>query len=351
MNRLVLLVAILMMSSQMVQAQTVRFETETKFKLHMLGAVGNMLGKKAMVTTTYVSPYHMRTEDDRNVTVLSIPDEKMISMDTKKKRYYEMTFEEMASMMSAASNDAQQRMDDAGMNDEDMDNGDLQFDVSVTDMGESESILGYRANRKLVRIDVAFTAESTDDEGNTETASGNLYTISDLWISEDAAGHEVMEAFGKNYAEVMGETFGANNRFAALQQVFQQDGRIGPAMEKMQQEMQQLEGVPLRSTMYMVMAPEGVELDVDAVLNPPEKEKKKGGLGRLARGALKNSGINVGSSNDDAAEQQEVNEQSVLLTTETIYKMMETVEDDPGRYTPPSKYKLVDAPKYPGMDN
>ena len=342
--RSVLLLMVCLLCTPFAEAQTVYYKTETSVKLHMLGRLGNMMGNKPMTSEFFVDSMHMRSNDgDRSSTIFSIPDGTFTSMDNKKKTYFEMTFDQMMSMFSASSQEAGQSMDEAGYNPDD-----LEFSISVEDLGGSEKIAGYNADRKLLRMEVKYTAESTDDEGNAETASGKFYAISEVWVSKGVPGEEIMNEFGKNYADKMGKAFANNNPgfMAGMQQAFMSDGRMKPAMEKLAEEMKKLEGTPLKTISYLVVGPEDQELDIDAILNKENsKAKKKGGLGRLARGALRGQGINIGG--DDEPEKTEgITEQAVLTETETIYLSIEVVGDDPGRYTVPGNYKQVDTPAY-----
>ena len=331
-------------STSFAEAQTVYYKTETSVKLHMLGRLGNMMGNKPTTSEFFVDEMHMRSNDgDRSSTIFSIPAGTFTSMDNKKKTYFEMTFDQMMSMFSASSQEAGQSMDDAGYNPDD-----LEFSVSVEDLGGSEKIAGYTADRKLLRMEVKYTAETTDDKGNTDTASGKFYAISEVWVSKDVPGQEVMNEFGKNYADKMGKAFANNNVgfMAGMQQAFMSDGRMKPAMEKLAEEMKKLEGTPLKTISYLVLGPDDQELDIDAILNKQEKKtKKKGGLGRLARGALRGKGINIGGD-DEPEEKAGISEQTVLTETETVYLSIEVVGDDPGRYIVPGNYKQVETPAY-----
>ncbi len=341
-----LLLVCMLAFSGIANAQTVHYKTETRVKMHMLGAMSNMIGNKPQVSEVYVSDQHMLTVDSkRSSTLLDASTGTFATMDHKKKTYFEMSFDDVASMFDTASQDAQQQMGDAGY-----DPADMQFSVKVEDMGNGGEVAGHRTEKKLMLMELTYTAETTDDAGNAQEASGKFYTITEMWISKDVPGYEIVEAFGKNYAETVGSAFNSNagNRMAGMQQMFMADGRMGPAMEQLAEEMEKLEGAPLKTVMYVVLGPEGQELDIDAVLNKKEEKKKKrrGGLGRLAKNALKNQGVNLGGDDEPAAQGEAITEQTILTETETVYLMIDKVGDDPNRFVIPSNYKQVDAPSY-----
>ncbi len=123
------------------------------------------------------------------------------------------------------------------------------------------------------------------------------------------------------------------------------DGRMQPAMEKMAEEMKKLEGTPLKTVTYLVVGPEDQELDLDAIFGEKEKKKKKGGLGRFAKNALKSQGLNIGDEEESGENSAEIKAQTILTETETVYLMIEMVDDDAKRYMIPGKYKQIDAPE------
>ena len=343
-----LFILICLFAVPQVSAQTAHYKSETRFKVHSLGAMGKMMGNdKPSTNEQYISATHMLSIDSkRTSSIFSIPDEKIISIDHKKKAYYEMSFDDFTSYFESIKADTQGKMDDAGV-----ESSELKFSVKVEDMGESAVIADYKADKKLVIMEIGFSADAVGDDGEMHRAEGNMYTVSEVWVSKDVPGASVMNEFSQNYAEKVGEAFSRNNAgFGMMQQMFMTDGRMGPAMEQLAEEMKKLEGMPLRTISYIVMTPEGQELDVEAVLGQKQEEskkkKKRGGLGRFAKNALKSQGLNVGGSDPEPAEMEAVSSQTVIAETEVVYTMLEIVPDDPGRFTVPSKYKKRDAPSY-----
>ena len=328
------------------QAQTVHYKTETRMKMHMLGAMSNMMGNKPQVSDVYVSDQYMLSVDGkRSSSLMSAANGTIATLDHKKKTYYEMSFDEMASMFTAMQEDGRQQIDDAGY-----DPADMQFSVQVEALGSGGEVAGHNTEKKRMIMELAYTAETSDDAQNAEQVSGKFYTVTEMWISKNVPGSDIVDAFSNNYASAIGQSFEhhATNRMAGMQQMFMSDGRMGPAMEQLAEEMKKLEGTPLKTVTYVVLGPDGQELDLDAVLNQKEEKKKKrrGGLGRLAKNALKNQGLNLGGNDEQAAPAEGVTEQTILTETETLYLLMEIVEDDPNRFTIPSNYKKVDTPSY-----
>lgn len=148
-----------------------------------------------------------------------------------------------------------------------------------------------------------------------------------------------MQAYAEQMGEAMGEVMSGSSpgSMAALGQAFQQDPRIGPALERLKEEQAKAPGVELQSTAYFVLAPEDQEeLDVDAILDPPRKKRR--GLGRLARAAAGLPGADRGKDDDDEGPQ----EQTVLFTMTTEREDFDDWTVDPQRFEPPSGYEKVD---------
>ena len=266
----------------------------------------------------------------------------------KKKTYYDIGFDEMMSLLEASMQDTQREIEETQ---EEM--PEVEFDLSVEDMGESANIAGYPANRKLMRIEMKFTSEQTDADGNTEVSDGKFYVLIDMWVSSEVDGYDVMNAYAQNYSESIGESFSPKNGgFTGIAQMMEQDPRIGPAMERAQKEIQKIDGLALKSTSYFIIGPPNQELDVAAVMGSGEKQaeekkkKRKGRLGQLARGALRQQGVRVGGDDSSAEESGEITEQKVLVETETIYTLFEMISDDPEMFKVPSNFKEIEKPDY-----
>ena len=345
-------VVLLLMGGEYAKAQTVRYTTESKTKFHGMGNLAaRMMGSNKVEKSTYfISPTAMRSDTGKNEsTIFSLDDEKIVTLNHKKKRYYEMTFDQMQAYMDDAKAKMGERMEE--VEDSGFDPNDISFEVSVEDLGETQNVAGYKADRKLMRLSFNYEGEMDGAPAQSQVMGGNMHTISDMWIAQGVEGEEVIKQFGENYLEKLGAAFSeGSSGMAGMMQMFQQDGAMSEAMENMRKEMQKVDGVALKTTVYMVVVPQGKELDLDAVLNgvAEEPKKKRGGLGKLARGALSSRGINIGGDQEEEETPPEMQEQRTFMEMETIYTAIEMVSDDAGRYQAPGKYKMVDAPKYFG---
>ncbi len=318
-------------------AQMVQYTTETTFKIDAFGVLGGMLGRKPVTSMTYVTRDRMATVTGDAGSIVSLPDRILTSVDFKRRTYREMTFEQMVAMAENMAADVQQEANDAAPAEGDSVRVTYEFDVSVDDLGETETISGVSTERKLITIELRYTAEGTDETGQTETASGKFFAVTDAWVGEGAEGHAIVQDFTRAYAAEFAMAIDpSSSPVASLGQILQQDGRIGPAFERMAEEMKKLNGTPLRSTTYIVTVPLEMELDVDLLLGRKKAEKKRGAaLGGIARSALRSRGIPVAGETQTEAPPAE---QQTLLTMNEVYTSIEEVAIDPARFQVPAGF-------------
>jgi len=346
------LIAITLGLPSAASAQMVQYTTETTFKIDAFGAIGRMFGRKPMTSTTYVTREQMATVTGDAGSIISLPDRMLTSVDFKRRTYTEMTFDQMVAMAEQVATDIEADAQEA--REESPAGADsvkvtYDFDVSVDDLGESETISGFSTDRMLITIELQYTAEGTDESGQTETASGRFFAVTDAWVGEGVQGNAIVKDFTRAYAEAFAMAIDqSSSPIASLGQVLQQDQRIGPAFERMAEEMKKLDGTPLRSTTYIVTVPETMELDVDQLLGRKQAEKKRGGaLGGIARSALRSRGIPVGG---EAPNDAPPAEQQTLLTMTEVYTSIEEVAIDPSRFQVPSGF-TKEAPPTMGAQN
>ena len=319
----------------------VQYTTETTFKIDAFGAIGRMFGRKPVTSTTYVTRERMATVTGDAGSIISLPDRMLTSVDFKRRTYTEMSFDQLVSMAENMAADMQGEVEEAREEapaGAESVNVTYDFDVSVDDLGETETISGVSTERKLITIELQYTAEGTDEDGQSQTASGRFFAVTDAWVGEGAEGNAIVKDFTRAYAEEFAMAIDqSSSPISSLGQVLQQDQRIGPAFERMAEEMKKLNGTPLRSTTYIVTVPETMELDVDQLLGRKKAEKKRGGaaLGGIARSALRSRGLPVGSEPQQEAPPAE---QMTLLTMTEVYTSIDEVAEDLSRFQVPSGF-------------
>ena len=294
-----------------------------------LGALSRMVGQGMGNTleTVTVTSTHQRTDDEETSTVVDVEDERFIMLNHARKEYTEKTFAEMAEeaaeQVEAAKESVAKERDRA---DEDVD-VETDFAVTTDRTGRKEAVNGSDAEQILlhIQLDVSGTDKETG-----ETGEAAMHAIVDLWMTDELAGYKTMQQFQRQ----MGEAFGASVTgassadFAGMFAQMGQDPRLGSSLEKAAEEMGKMPGIPVRSAIYLVLAPADAEIDVEKAMAAPETGE--GGLAGLMKMA----------ENMDQNGSGEVTEQLTLLTLTTQIADLQPTSD--ASFDIPEGYKRVD---------
>lgn len=345
-------------SSIAVQAQGIEYKEETRMRLEGLGLVGRLIGRTTVESTNYVQGAIMRVDSEGNTSTISdMEGGRIINLNHKAKEYTVITFAEMLQMAEQMQENLKQKMEEAKAEQPEEEGGEaaeeeqeevttkfeFEFDAKAT--GEKEDVFGYEAEQLVMTLKVIFEAEGEDEEGNQETMKGNFFAVVDHWASDAIPGYEEISEYQRQAAEKMGSEMGSSGLAESMQQAFQADPRMAAAMTRVAEELEKVEGMPLRSTTYFVLASEGAELDLDAVLGKKKEEKKGPNLGGLARGALRSRGIAVRGDSQPKDESTEPS-QKTLVSITTEMKDIKTGALDPALFQVPAGYTEV---KFEGL--
>ncbi|HEX7071962.1 MAG TPA: hypothetical protein VF190_14200, partial [Rhodothermales bacterium] len=254
-------------------APYLRYTNTTSVDLGALGKVASLFGQKLnkIQETVALSGDYQRSDTETNSTIIDLENDRFITLDHERKTYTIMTFEQMVEHMEQAMAQAQEGMaeaqaEEAATADDDDVEGDVQFDVKVEKTGKRESVNGTPAEQVLLTIRADFEVKGTDDEGNTEEAKGTAYALVDSWTTKALAGSATLEAFQRRMGEKMGAEMRDSNLGTSLS-AMGLDPRMSGLMTEAGRELEKLEGAVVRSTMHLILVPEGQELDVQAALD------------------------------------------------------------------------------------
>ena len=253
--------------------------------------------------TVTLSATHQRTDDGESSTIVDLENERFIMLYHAGKTYVEKTFDEMAEEAAAQLDAAKKGVSSQQPDDEDVDL-DAQYSVTTNRTGQRESINGSVAEQILlqVQLDVSGTDKETG-----ETGEAGIHVISDLWMTDELAGYETMQQFNQRMGEQFGESIRgvSSSDFITMMAQMGQDPRLGESVQKASDEVAKVPGMPVRSTIYLVLAPTGAEIDVEKAMQPAEEGE--GGLEGLMK---------LAESMDESGS-GEVQEQVTLLSITT----------------------------------
>ena len=259
-------------------------EVKTREKTHvslggMLGKMFNMFGGKAakegVVATTAVKGNRKSTMNDTTGQIIDLSEEKIYTLDLKKKTYEVTTFEELRQKMREAREkaqkdaEAQQGKEEKAQKTEPQ--KELEVDFNVKETGQKKQIAGYDAREVIMTITVR-------EKGKTLEDSGGIVMTVDEWLGPQIAALKELTDFDIKYWKALqgSEAMGLSaEQLAAVMAMYPM---MKPAMERMQKEAPKLQGTPLSSATTV----EGVKSkEAAAQQSSSDTPKSVGGLGGL----------------------------------------------------------------------
>ncbi|MBT8334955.1 MAG: hypothetical protein KJO11_00020 [Gemmatimonadetes bacterium] len=326
------------------QSQGIRYTEETHVEFAgMMGTMMSAFGDQdPMETTTWMQDGLLRTDDGTTSTIVNLAEGSYTFIDHETRTFFRATFEEMMAGLENMADGTLQGAPPAGDEapaedemppEEEEPRVEAEFDFDADRTGERRTFGDYEAERVILTMTVEFLAE--DEEGDMQEA-GDMVMVNDMWISaEFPTGAEFLEGEGAEWVEDM-----QASSEDTMGRIMEANPQVGVAMERMQEEMEGLEGTTLESLAYVVLVTPGRELDRDAVLALNEQPLSEG-LGSVvgdaagaaardaaadaARSAVGRIGGLFGRRNDEEEEPEpEVPAQSVLTRATTRITGVET---------------------------
>jgi hypothetical protein len=274
-------------------AQDLQYKEVTNLDM---GGVMNFMMRLAraseITTTTWLKGSRMRSDVDKSSTIVDFENRRFITLDHGAKTYTQVPLEKMAELARATIAGMQARMDSATAGRAagqppaavtargDSGTVDFKFDLKVEPTNERQRINGQDARRHLITI---TTDMSVTPEGDTTQQAGTLVMLIDSW---NATSGPVAEAHKRFYEASSKELQDAMAGSAmGVSSLMMGDPRMRAALEEAAEQANQLEGVAVRSTTYLVAVPVGVTFDQNLVLNPEPRRGNPLGAA-VARGVL-----------------------------------------------------------------
>jgi len=267
-----------------VAAQDIRYRETSRIEAFM-----SLPGMSDPIpSTTYVSGGRVRTDTGDESTIMDYVDGSMTEIDHKAKTYFTMSFADMMANAQAMMADAKTEMAQAQQQPQAQQDVKLDFDVKVDRLGDGGMVAGYPTQHVLLVMKAKATSTTPDPETGEEV-SGTMVFATDMWVSKDFPGYEaVREAQMKAAQELSPEMRAQMEEMAASSQEMVagiQGG--GNGMQKMAEEMEKIDGTPLRSLTYQIMLPDGVDFDKDAVLAMADEPIPSFSLGAAMKQGMK----------------------------------------------------------------
>ncbi len=230
----------------------VKQDIETKVVVK--GPLGSMMkvfgGNKPKKTTTYLKGNLQRTDTYNkkgkvtNSQVVDLNRGVFISMDWKKKKYTEMTFEEWREMLnSGLASVFNPEKGESKKSDEPATEVDFSIKVDVETPGDTKKIAGY--NTENIILNLKVEVEATQKDEDPQKMKGGMIVRSTNWMASSVDGGDEIRAFALKLAEKLGMEAGAGGFTDAIAKLLQNNKQLGEAMAELKKESSKLSGTPM----------------------------------------------------------------------------------------------------------
>jgi hypothetical protein len=268
----------------------------------------------------------MRREDSLGqVEIIDLDGRRITQIDTKKKTYSTMTFDEMRARMEEARKKSAEQQ--AKRNKEQPSQVKILPKVTITPGTGSKKLLDYTAKETRMRVDM----EMTSDDPKTKGQTANMWVDSDSFIAP-VKGYDEVKHFYQRMAKEMDWVPGA---------MLGGNPQIAPAMVEYRKNATTLNGMPLLSMVSVGMA--GQPGSPQQTSRDEQKQSSGNPLSNGIGGLFGKK-----KKKDDAAQQEDKSGSTPnsppgsLMDTTTEVTSVSTASVDMSLFQIPAGYKLVE---------
>ncbi|MEO8071306.1 MAG: hypothetical protein ABI652_07875 [Acidobacteriota bacterium] len=225
-------------------------KTRDKSTFSLEGVMGSMVrmfggsaARDGITATVAVKGDRKSSINDNNGQIVDLTEQKLYTLDVKKKEYKVTTFAELRAAYEKAKADAakqakdmkpeeKQQVEDAGKQ--------LEFEIDIKETGEKKSIAGYDTHEVVMTI-------TGHEKGKALEEGGGIVLTNNIWMGPKIAALDESRDFELRYAKaVYGESFAADmQQMAAMVAMYP---AFTTMSTKMQTEGKKLQGTALSSS-------------------------------------------------------------------------------------------------------
>jgi len=284
-----------------------RDRTIVRFEGFLGGLMNRAFGGNDGITSTVaVKGNRMARTVEDQIELVDLGEERIYSLDTRRREYTVRTFAEMRQQMEQARADMQKRsqemsaedkqaLEDAGKN--------LEFDVDVRETGQKQNLVGQPTREVVLTITMR-------ERGRKLEESGGLVMTNTMWLAPRVGAIDELVAFQMKYFQAV---FGGDFAGMGMQSMNAMSAMIpgiGEMAARMAQEQRRLAGTAIQTRMVFET--------VRSLEQMKQAEANRGSGGGGIGGAL------AGRLMRRNAPQQ----RSTTLTTSTEYLSIDTAVTD-----------------------
>ena len=224
--------------------------------------------------------------------IIDLDQETITKIDSTKKQYSVVTFQEMKAAMEEAMRKAQAQPQQAPHQATDATPPpEMKFKVSVTNTGATKQVAGLAASESILKMSM----EAKDQKSGQ---TGNMAMTNDMWMAPEIPGYSEVRDFNARMATKMSTMYsGAMPSLMSPQMLSAQPGMFS-GMADMAKEMSKLKGVPVAQIMRMGTTADGSPLPAASEAPLPKSSgPDAGAIADQAATDAANSAANTAASN------------------------------------------------------
>src|ERR1700733_16197185 len=182
--------------------------------------------------------------------IIDLDAETITTIDTAKRQYTVVTFEQMKQQIeAAAAKMKEQQQNSQPAAERQPSTTDVTFQIHVRNTGQLKDVSGLRESESILTMNM----NATD---TTSGQTGSMAITNDMWLAQEIPGYDEVKEFYRKFALKMGTVFSSAINPAMLAQY--QGASKGIA--EMTEEMAKLKGTPIQQVMRMGMTADGAPL-------------------------------------------------------------------------------------------
>ena len=202
---------------------------------------------KPTVTTHYLKGDRLRMDSsDGQIQIIDLAARTFTTIDTQKKTYTQITFDQLKAAMQNAQQQAEQQKAEKQPKQQDV-NANVSAKITVTPGTGSRQIQGLTANEMKIQIDMEIQAQDNSQPASQQAGpvSGTITTSIDSWVAPSVPGYEELSDFFQRMGKEIDWVPPSNIHI---------DPRVSQSMDEVQKNQSKYKGLPLIQYMSMTMA-------------------------------------------------------------------------------------------------
>ncbi len=334
------LAGLAVLANDPVTAQDIHYTTVSKAEFG--GSLGRMmkLTGSADPTTevTYIKGNRLRTDaGEKSSTITDFGDGVLTWLNHDSKTFYSMSIADMTAVAQQLA--AGYTSDSLEPNQASQDEPQVTYDIklSTDKTGKKEKLHGSQVEQIILTMEIEATEVAEQEDS---ALVGTMVVLTDLWMSTDFPAYEAMQRMEAEWGKQWQAKYAGANT-GGMDQATQTDPRIGAAMEKLGKELDNLEGIALKSTTHFVLVPPGAKFDRKKALKDADKNLADDAAGAAANEAVKSaegavSGITGGMFGKSKPKEPKPEQSTVMRVTSEVTEVETVLLQDEVFEVPPN---------------